>query len=104
MTWDSTLGYPEAEGFHYGICQDFPVFNFLTRKMLNLREKPLTAMDVTLALYRKYSPETAFEKLQNLRRQTERHGGEFVLLWHNSSWNSYFWADWREVFRAFISK
>ncbi len=104
MAWDSTLGYPEAEGFRCGICQDFPVFNFLTRKMLNLREKPLTAMDVTLALYRKYSPETAFEKLQNLRRQTERHGGEFVLLWHNSSWNSYFWADWREVFRAFIAQ
>lgn len=104
MTWDSTLGYPEAEGFRCGICQDFPVFNFLTRKMLNLREKPLTAMDVTLALYRKYSPETAFEKLQNLRQQVKRHGGEFVLLWHNSSWNSYFWAGWREVFRAFVSQ
>ncbi len=104
MDWDSTLGYPEAEGFRCGICQDFPVFNFLTRKMLNVREKPLTAMDVTLAFYRKYSPETALEKLQNLRKQVERHGGEFVLLWHNSSWNSYFWADWREVFRAFVSQ
>ena len=98
MDWDSTLGYPEAEGFRCGICQEFPVFNFLTRKMLNLREKPLLAMDVTLAHYRQYSPETAFEKLQQLRRQVEKHGGEFVLLWHNSSWNSYFWADWREVF------
>lgn len=104
MAWDSTLGYPEAEGFRCGICQDFPVFNFLTRKMLNLREKPLTAMDVTLALYQKYSPETAFEKLQLLRRQVEKHGGEFVLLWHNSSWNTYFWAAWREVFRAFVSQ
>jgi len=98
MDWDSTLGYPEAEGFRCGICRDFPVFNFLTRKMLNLREKPLIAMDVTLALYQKYSPETAFEKLQQLRRQVERHSGEFVLLWHNSSWNTYFWAEWREVF------
>jgi len=98
MDWDSTLGYPEAEGFRCGICQDFPVFNFLTRKMLNLREKPLIAMDVTLALYQKYSPETAFQKLRQLRRQVERHDGEFVLLWHNSSWNTYFWADWREVF------
>lgn len=98
MDWDSTLGYPEAEGFRCGICREFPVFNFLTRKMLNLREKPLLAMDVTLAHYRQYSPEAAFEKLQLLRRQVEKHGGEFVLLWHNSSWNSYFWADWREVF------
>ncbi|MCW5921490.1 MAG: polysaccharide deacetylase family protein [Saprospiraceae bacterium] len=104
MAWDSTLGYPEAEGFRCGICQEFPVFNFLTHEMLNLKEKPLIAMDVTLALYRKYTPETAFEKLQNLRREVERHGGEFVLLWHNSSWNTYFWAEWREVFRNFISQ
>lgn len=104
MEWDSSLGYPEAEGFRCGICQDFPVFNFLTRKMLHLREKPLIAMDVTLAIYQQYTPETAFEKLQNLRREVERHRGEFVLLWHNSSWNTYFWAEWREVFRNFISQ
>lgn len=103
MAWDSTLGYPEAEGFRCGICQDYPVFNFLTRKRLALREKPLIAMDVTLALYRQYTPETAIERLQYLQRQVERHGGEFVLLWHNSSWNHYFWADWRKVFSTFVS-
>ena len=104
MDWDSTMGYPEAEGFRCGICQDFPVFNFLTRQTLRLREKPLLAMDVTLALYRKYTPETAFERLQQLRKQVEKHSGEFVLLWHNSSWNTYFWAPWREVFISFITQ
>ncbi|MCK6694969.1 MAG: polysaccharide deacetylase family protein, partial [Thermoanaerobaculia bacterium] len=102
MEWDSTLGYPEAEGFRCGICHDFPVFNFLTRQTLPLREKPLLAMDVTLAQYRKYSPEQAYYRLQHLRRQTEKHGGEFVLLWHNSSWNTYFWAPWQEVYREFV--
>lgn len=103
MDWDSTLGYPEAEGFRCGICCDYPVFDILRRQMLRLREKPLTAMEVTLVQYRRYTPETAFEKLSALRRQTVRHNGEFVLLWHNSSWNTYFWAGWRDVFRAFIS-
>lgn len=102
MAWDSTLGYPEAEGFRCGICCDFPVFDFLNRRMLHLREKPLLAMDVTLALYRQYTPETALERLLALRRQVERHRGEFVLLWHNSSWNTYFWAPWRAVFNAFV--
>jgi hypothetical protein len=102
MTLDSSLGYPEAEGFRCGICRDYPVFNFLTRKMLHLREKPLIAMDVTLALYRQYAPAEGFEKLQNLRSQVDRHGGEFVLLWHNSSWNTYFWADWQEVFNQLL--
>ncbi len=104
MEQDSTMGYPEAEGFRCGICQDFPVFNFLTRKTLRLREKPLVAMDVTLALHQKYTPETAFERLQQLRKQVAKHNGEFVLLWHNSSWNTYFWAPWREVFTSFITQ
>jgi hypothetical protein len=30
----------------------------------------------------------------------DKHGGEFVLLWHNSSWNDYFWKDWRRVYEA----
>lgn len=104
MDWDSTAGYPEAEGFRCGICQDFPVFNFLTRQTLRLREKPLLAMDVTLALYQKHTPETALGRLQQLREQVEKHNGEFVLLWHNSSWNTCFWAPWREVFTSFITQ
>lgn len=102
MTWDSTLGYPETEGFRCGICCEFPVFNFRTRRALALREKPLIAMDVTLAKYRNYTPEQAFEQLQKLRRHVAKHGGEFVLLWHNSSWNTYFWAPWQAVYREFV--
>lgn len=102
LAWDSTLGYPEAEGFRCGICCEFPVFNFLTRHPLPLREKPLIAMDVTLARYRQYTPEQGYARLQHLRRQTEKHGGEFVLLWHNSSWNTYFWAPWQKVYREFV--
>ncbi len=101
MAWDSTLGYPEAEGFRCGICCDFPVFNFLTRQMLPLREKPLIAMDVTLARYQGYTPEQALECLRALWNVTEHYGGEFVLLWHNSSWNDYFWKDWHIALEAF---
>ncbi len=100
---DSTLGYPEAEGFRCGISHDFPVFDTKQRKMLNLREKPLIAMDVTLALYRKYTPEQASEHLLQLRQTVEKHGGDFTLLWHNSSWNAPFWEDWKAVFRGIIS-
>jgi peptidoglycan/xylan/chitin deacetylase (PgdA/CDA1 family) len=103
MDWDSTAGYSEIEGFRCGICHDFPVFDFIERKMLHLREKPLIAMDVTLAHYQRYSSVEATEQLLKLRRQVEKHQGEFVLLWHNSSWNTYFWAPWKEVFLRFIA-
>ncbi len=100
---DSTLGYPEAEGFRCGICHDFPVFDAEQRKMLNLREKPLIAMDVTLAQYRRYTPEQGSEHLAHLRSVVEKHGGDFTLLWHNSSWNTPFWERWKTVFLDFLA-
>lgn len=100
---DSSLGYPEAEGFRCGICHDFPVFDTMNQKMLSLREQPLIAMDVTLAQYREYSPEQASERLLQLRREVEKHGGDFTLLWHNSSWNTAFWEEWKAVFTAQIT-
>jgi hypothetical protein len=103
LIFDSTVGYPEAEGFRCGICHDYPVFDVTQRKMLALREKPLLAMDVTLAQYRHYSPEQAATRLEQLRREVTKHGGEFTLLWHNSSWNTPFWEPWKKVFLDFVA-
>jgi hypothetical protein len=100
MQWDSTLGYSDEEGFRCGICVPFPVFNFLTRQMLPLRERPLIAMDVTLALYKKYTPSHASDVLAQLRRTVQEHAGEWVWLWHNSSLNAPGWEDWKAVFKA----
>lgn len=99
---DGTLGYAEAEGFRCGTCHAFPVFNILTRQKLALREQPLVAMDVTLAQYRKYTPETALEKLRQLVGEVRKHGGTFTLLWHNSSWNTYFWRPFQAVYETFL--
>lgn len=96
---DSTLGYPEAEGFRCGICHDYPVYDLEQRKMLQLREKPLVLMDVTLAQYRGYSSSKAIEKVHALRQTVEKHHGDFTVLWHNSSWNTPFWRPWQSVFR-----
>ncbi len=100
---DSSVGYSDAIGFRAGICDTYPVFNFLTRQTLALQEKPLLAMDVTLALYQKFTPQQAIAQLTQLRNQVRKHHGEFTLLWHNSSWNTYFWADWREAYRSFVT-
>lgn len=97
---DSTLGYAEAEGFRCGICHDYPVFDVERREMLRLREKPLLAMDVGLASYRGYAPGQALEHLISLRSSVEKYGGDFTLLWHNSSWNTPFWENWKDVLRV----
>ncbi|MEZ4893026.1 MAG: polysaccharide deacetylase family protein [Saprospiraceae bacterium] len=101
---DSTLGYPEEPGFRCGICHDFPVYDLENRKVLALREQPLIAMDVTLAKYKKYSPEEGAACLHALYLEVKKHRGDFTLLWHNSSWNSYYWEPWKRVFTDFMAK
>lgn len=104
ISTDSTAGYPEAEGFRTGMCTSYPVFDFLNRKKLPLQEQPLVAMDVTLALYRRYSPGQALERLFNLKKEVLKYNGTFTLLWHNSSWNTHFWIPWKNVLANFISE
>lgn len=101
---DSTLGYPEALGFRAGISQDYPVFDTQQRKILQLREKPLIAMDVSLALYQKCSPEEAITQLLQLYQTVAQYQGNFSLLWHNSSWNSPFWENWKKVFYTILQR
>lgn len=100
---DSTLGFAEAPGFRCGTCHSFPVFDVQARELLPLREQALVAMDVSFALYRQDTPRQASELLETLRSQVKKHGGEFTLLWHNSSLNDYFWQPWMEVYQSFVS-
>lgn len=91
MTMDTTAGYPELPGFRTGMCIDYPVFNFRTRRPLKLREQPLIAMDVTFLEYLKKDVAGTMNKLQYLRHQTQLHQGQFTLLWHNSSIHTPIW-------------
>lgn len=102
MAFDSTLGYADAPGFRCGTCLPYPVFDLASRRALPLWERPLHAMDVTLAIAKGYTPEQGRAVLDDLIKEVRRYGGELVLLWHNSSWNTYFWAPWRPVLRDFL--
>ncbi|HMX41187.1 MAG TPA: polysaccharide deacetylase family protein, partial [Saprospiraceae bacterium] len=103
MDWDSTLGYPEQPGFRCGMAQSFPLFDFEQHRMMNVREKPLLVMDVTLAQYRRWSPQQAAAETARLRRATAQHGGEFVLLWHNSSLHGWGWQGWEAVTHGLLA-
>ncbi len=87
MKWESTLGYADELGFRCGVCYPFPVFDIFQRKQLNLYEKPLLFMEVTLGLYLKLPLEEAKEKVKALLQEVKKYDGEFVFLWHNSSIN-----------------
>ncbi len=87
--YESTLGFPEREGFKCGICVPFRPFDILENRVMNLWEMPLTLMDSTLDYYRKLDAAQARASITRLLDQTREHSGVFVLLWHNTTFGRY---------------
>jgi len=85
MHWDSTLCFPDREGFRCGTCYEFNVYNILTRRTLRLKEMPLLVMDKSLFEYQYLENNSIIERVKNLSKTVRRYNGNFVLLWHNSS-------------------
>jgi hypothetical protein len=83
LAYDSTVGYHDAPGFRCGTCSEFPTFDHDRRVQLALRERPLVIMDVALDRGEPDVDRRA-ELITELKRQCRRHGGQFVVLWHNS--------------------
>lgn len=102
MAWDSTVYYAEAAGFRCGCCRVFPVFNFLNRQTLRLREVPLTMMEGTYLNYLKFSPEQMMEEAKRTLEAVKSYKGTFVLLWHNSVINLPEWQPYRKVYEQLL--
>ena len=85
MEWDSTMTYADRSGFRCGVCYPFPVYDLKNRKILDLFERPLIHMDATLFGYEKLSKEMAIQKIINTKERIQKYKGEYVFLWHNSS-------------------
>ncbi len=103
MVWDSTAGYSEKEGFRCGTCYEYSVFNILTRKKLNLREKPLMVMEGSLVKYQKNTTaEQMEEKIKKIIDAVKRYNGDFVFLWHNSSFNTNQWKEFQDIYEKVL--
>ncbi len=96
LQYDSSLGYHDVNGFRAGTCHDYPLFNFLTRQALRLREYPLIVMEQTFS---KLSPERMEKETLQLLHQTQKYNGCFVWLWHTCNWDTYQWAPYRYIYR-----
>ncbi|MDA7869549.1 polysaccharide deacetylase family protein [Akkermansiaceae bacterium] len=84
---DSTGGYADCPGFKFGTSQMFQMWSWQEMRPLKLYQKPLIAMEGSLLspLYLGLNEIEAMELLRELRNKTQRYGGEFSLLWHNST-------------------
>jgi peptidoglycan/xylan/chitin deacetylase (PgdA/CDA1 family) len=84
MKWDSTIGYAEEVGFRAGTCFSYPVFDILERKKLQLVEKPMVAMEVSLYNYMQLDFNDIMKIMSLLNERVRKYNGDFVFLWHNS--------------------
>jgi hypothetical protein len=87
LDYDASVGFADHVGFRAGTCREFPVFNLLTSRPLELREKPLVAMDRTLLdpSYMGLSAVACRARMQGLAATCRRFGGTLSILWHNTS-------------------
>lgn len=103
MLWDSTCGYSDKEGFRSGVCYEYSVFNILTQKKLKLKEYPLIAMDGTFLLQKNMSPKRMINAIKDLMIKTKKYNGNFVFLWHNSSFNTPYWNQYNHVYESVLN-
>jgi len=90
FTEDSSVAFADAAGFRRGTCRSFPLWDWERGCALNLVEKPLIAMDVSLLAphYEGLDHDAAASRIDTLKSECQRHGGTFSLLWHNNNFNS----------------
>lgn len=85
MTYDSTLSYADSAGFRCGTCYEYPAFDPVVKKRLNLRIRPLVAMESSVIEYMGLGiSDNAKNKFLSLKNKCKSVNGCFTLLWHNS--------------------
>jgi hypothetical protein len=67
-----------------GTCRPVRYINPETFEVKDLILHPLTMMDGSFSQYSKMDYTQAYETACRLIDQVRKHGGELVMLWHNS--------------------
>jgi hypothetical protein len=87
MNYDNTLSYGDLPGFRCGTCFEYRAFDPIKMEMLNLKIRPLIAMECTVMAKRYMNLGTghdACRKFMELKNAAKSVSGTFTLLWHNS--------------------
>ena len=101
LSYDSTVGFADHEGFRCGTCQPYNPFDIEQDRQLGLIEIPLIVMEGTLKQYRRLSPEEGKVRVLTLARRCKQVNGIFTLLWHNASLHGE-WELWATMYRRIL--
>ena len=86
IKYDSSLYFTDAPGFRCGTCKEYNFFDPINNKMLDLIERPLIYMDTSYLPTNGENKEDlseCIEKINYLKSQCRKVGGNFTFLWHN---------------------
>lgn len=102
MAYDTTLGYADRPGFRCGTCHEYPAFDPVSQKTLNLRIRPLIVMECSV-IDKNYLglgvTDRAKNKMLELKWVCKKVDGNFTLLWHNSYFKSF---KYKEIYESVL--
>ncbi len=91
ITKDHSMGFSTENGFRAGICYEYPIWNFETRKQFEkLKEYPLIVMDTILIESRNLSKEEQKQEIKHYHDIVKKYNGNFTFLIHNSTDKSFY--------------
>ncbi len=103
MLIDSTLGYADMEGFRCGTGDEFHVFDFLRRKTLTLKERPLIIMDSSVQGKIGCSLTEKQIIYKNYIDICRKYKTNLTLLFHNSSFDEIDWCGGQGVYDEILN-
>lgn len=104
LSYDTTLGYADYEGFRCGICHPFKPFDLVQNRILDIWEIPLIIMEGTLYKYRKIPSEQIANIISLYIDRIRKYQGVFVLLWHNSSFDEQVYPQAKQIYETILQK
>jgi len=85
---DSSCGYTSKSGFKCGTGDCYSVYDFLERKQLNIKERPLVIMDRSVINGLSYDIKEAEELVTSLLKISMKYNSTITVLFHNSTLNN----------------
>jgi peptidoglycan/xylan/chitin deacetylase (PgdA/CDA1 family) len=85
--FDTSGSYADRPGFRYGTSHPFAMWSWRSQVPLRIIQRPLVVMECSI-IAKNYLglgyTEDVSTVIDSLKRNAMRHGGDFVMLWHNS--------------------
>lgn len=93
-----SMGFADEIGFRAGTCFPFYYFDLQQNRKTSLCFHPFAYMDSAFKDYLKRDPSMAKLEIKKLMDEVKMVGGDFIMIWHNSSiHDTGEWKGWKEV-------